>query len=84
VRTDARGIPLKSEFEGPAEIMLEVLARPDGQGRQMFRAYWLTDQAWVPGGVRAQVFTAKVRPWMEERIGKGHTVRLIGRYEPCE
>jgi hypothetical protein len=86
VKKNDRGIPLASEFGGNWSLtFVEILTAPDGQHRQMFRAYWLTDQEWVPGGVRAQVFTTVPGGWIRERQAKGRTIRMIdGSEPPCE
>lgn len=50
-------IPERSEFRHPDEVLVHVKTRPDCSGRQTFLAFWLTDQPWVPNGVRGQVFS---------------------------
>jgi hypothetical protein len=84
--TDSRGIPLAREFRGDETLdLVEILTPLDDLGRAMFRAYWLTDQPWVPGGVRAQVFNTNVALWVSGHRQRGRTVRSTdGSDLPCE
>lgn len=53
-------IPTRDEFTSPNEDIVHVAAdaKPDDHNRVQFFAHWLTDQEWVPSGVRGQVFYA--------------------------
>lgn len=74
--TDSRGIPLAKEFAGDHSLTIfEVLTAEDDAGRAMLRAYWLTDQPWVPGGVRAQVYTTNVTEWCCNQLAAGRTLK---------
>ncbi len=54
--------------------------KTDDLGRCQFTAFWPTDQGWVPGGVRAQVFHTNLEDWRERHERQGLTLVYM---HPC-
>jgi hypothetical protein len=46
----------------------------DDLGQARFTAFWLTDQGWVPGGVRGQCFHTDLAAWITRTERQGGTV----------
>lgn len=71
--------PTRDEFTSANELIVHVdaAAVPDGFNRVQFFAFWPTDQEWVPGGVRAQVFHTDLDEFVERTKRDGKTVRII-------
>jgi hypothetical protein len=72
-------IPSRDDFTHPDEVIFEVAnnAQPDNLNRIRFHAFWLTDQPWVPNGVRGQVFHADLGRYLAQEHALGHPVRVI-------
>jgi len=85
MKTDARGIPVRGEFGGDRNLVIvDLCTALDDLGRAMFRAYWLSDEPWLPDGVRAQVFHTNVALWCQGRRAKGRTLKMIDGSEVPE
>lgn len=71
--------PDRSEFTGPSEVIVRIdpSSQPDSFGRIQFTAFWLTDQEWVPGGVRGQVFRAALDEFTAAAKRRNETVRVL-------
>lgn len=70
--------PTRDVFTDDREILVDLGSGPDTLGRFQFTAYWLTDQGWVPGGVRGQVFHTVLTAWVARNVAAGCTVRFVG------
>ena len=75
--TDA--IPTREDFTSPNEVIVHHNAdvKPDDYGRFQFTAFWLTDQEWVPGGVRGQVFHTSLAEFIARDEKAGRKVRVV-------
>jgi hypothetical protein len=71
--------PSPSDFASSSEVLIHHYedAVPDSLGRLQFVAYWLTDQEWVPNGVRAQVFNTNLAAFIDDEEIKGNQVRVV-------
>lgn len=63
--------PAHADFTTPDETIVHHAAdaKPDDYGRFQFTAFWLTDQEWVPGGVRGQVFHTSLEAFIARNSG---------------
>lgn len=68
-------VPDPSEFRDPAEKIVHINTAPDGRGHQRFTVFWLTDQPWVPNGVRGQVFNADLAAFTARQSGPVRVTR---------
>lgn len=76
-------VPNRDEFSTATEFIVHVGgSAPDLFGRTQFAAFWPTDQEWVPGGVRGQVFFASLEEFVARQRDQGYTVRTVDM-EPC-
>jgi hypothetical protein len=75
-------IPSRDQFTTDREVHFHIPAnsRPDNFGRLQFTAFWPTDQPWVPGGVRGQVFHTNPGEAAARWQADGFTVHVI-RFE---
>jgi hypothetical protein len=71
-------MPTRADFTSPDETIVHHHAdvRPDDLGRFQFVAYWLTDQEWVPDGIRAQVFNTNLDEFIARSTGPVRVVAL--------
>lgn len=73
--------PTPGRAEFPADdhciVHLAADAKPDLFSRVQFTAFWPTDQEWVPGGVRAQVWRADVDEWVARQETSGWKVTVV-------
>jgi hypothetical protein len=71
-------IPSPHDFTSTDEVIVHHQdAVPDELGRLRFVAYWLTDQEWVPNGVRGQVFNTSLADFIARDEKDGKTVRVV-------
>jgi len=85
VKTDSRGIPLAKEFGGNRSmVIVQILTEPDGDRRQLIRVCWLSDAAWLPGGVRAKVFNVVPSRWVRDARAEKKTVKMFDGSEVPE
>lgn len=61
----------RDDFTSPDETIVHHAPdmKPDDFGRFQFTAFWLTDQEWVPGGVRGQVFNTNLQDFIARCSG---------------
>lgn len=71
--------PSRDDFTSPDEVIVHVAAdaKPDDFNRVQFTAFWLTNQEWVPGGVRGQVFTTDLDRFSVAKAEQQSTVRIV-------
>lgn len=71
--------PIRGDFTSPKEVIVhaDLTQRPDGHNRVRFTAFWLTDQEWVPDGVRGQVFHSDLDRFVADDAQRGRTVRVV-------
>ena len=71
--------PARADFTSDRHDIVHVAAdaRPDFLNRVQFFAFWRTDQEWVPGGVRGQVFHTDLDAWVKRNEERGRTVTVI-------
>ncbi len=71
--------PTRGDFDGPHHTIVHVAAdaRPDGYNRVQFTTHWLTDQEWVPSGVRGQVSFADLEAQVQEWEAEGRKVTVV-------
>lgn len=72
-------LPSRADFTDPSEVIVHVPSgsRPDSYNRFRFIAFWLTDQPWVPDGVRGQVFMTDLDRFTADVERRGGSVRVL-------
>ena len=72
-------MPRREEFTDPSEVIVYVPSgqQPDSLNRTRFIAFWITDQDWVPTGVRGQVFFADLNEVIADVKRRGEHVRVV-------
>lgn len=71
-------MPTRTDFKAPNETIVHHRAdvKPDDYGRFQFTAFWLTDQEWVPDGIRGQVFYTNLAKFIARSSGPVRVVTL--------
>jgi len=69
-------MPTRDDFTSPNEVIVHVTGPVDSFGRRSFTAYWPTDQEWVPGGVRSQLFFASLADFTARAVNRDQEVRI--------
>jgi hypothetical protein len=71
-------IPVPGDFTSPDETIVHHRADvvPDDLGRFQFVAFWLTDQEWVPNGVRGKVFNTSLDVFTARQSGPVRVVTV--------
>lgn len=71
-------VPSREDFTHPDETIVhpDPASKPDERGRTRFTAFWITNQEWVPNGIRAQIFYTNLDDFVT-RAKAPATVRIV-------